>query len=47
MRELVSHIHNKYPQITIHGFSAIEVRYIAKVSKISILEVLKDFKQRV
>ena len=39
--ELVSHIHNKYPQITIHGFSAIEVRYIAKVSKISILEVLK------
>ena len=39
--ELVSHIHTKYPQITIHGFSAIEVRYIAKVSKISILEVLK------
>lgn len=39
--ELVSHIHTKYPQITIHGFSAIEVKYIAKVSKISILEVLK------
>ncbi len=39
--ELVEHIHTKYPQITIHGFSAIEIRYIAKVSKISILEVLK------
>ena len=39
--ELVGHIHNKYPQITIHGFSAIEMKYIAKVSKISILEVLK------
>jgi cyclic dehypoxanthinyl futalosine synthase len=39
--ELVDHIHTKYPQITIHGFSAIEIKYIAKVSKISILEVLK------
>ena len=39
--ELVNHIHTKYPQITIHGFSAIEIKYIAKVSKISILEVLK------
>ncbi|QNM91097.1 dehypoxanthine futalosine cyclase [Aliarcobacter cryaerophilus] len=39
--ELVSHIHTKYPQITIHGFSSIEINFIAKVSKISILEVLK------
>lgn len=39
--DLVGHIHTKYPQITIHGFSAIEVNFIAKVSKISILEVLK------
>ena len=39
--ELVDHIHTKYPQITIHGFSAIEVDFIAKVSKISILEVLQ------
>ncbi len=29
--ELVEHIHTKYPQITIHGFSAIEIKYIAKV----------------
>ena len=39
--ELVEHIYTKYPQVTIHGFSAIEIIYIAKVSKISILEVLK------
>ena len=38
---LVNHIHTKYPQITIHGFSSIEIDFIAKVSKISILEVLK------
>ena len=39
--ELVEHIHTKYPQITIHGFSAIEIDFIAKVSRISIEEVLK------
>lgn len=41
---LVSHIHQKYPQITIHGFSAIEIDYIAKVSKVSINEVLSTLK---
>ncbi len=39
--ELVYHIHTKYPQITIHGFSAIEIDFIARVSRISKLEVLK------
>lgn len=39
--DLVSHIYNKYPTITIHGFSAIEIDYIAKISKISIAEVLQ------
>lgn len=39
--DLVSHIHTKFPQITLHSFSAIEISYIAKVSKISKLEVLK------
>jgi len=38
--DLVEHIHTKYPQITIHGFSAIEIDYIAKISKISVEEVL-------
>ncbi len=39
--DLVEHIHNKYPEITIHGFSAIEIDYIARRSNISIKEVLK------
>ena len=38
---LVSHIATKYPQITIHGFSAIEINYISRISKLSINEVLK------
>ena len=42
--KLVSHIHKKYPQITIHGFSAIEISYIAKVSNLSIQEVLARLK---
>jgi len=39
--DLVEHIHQKYPEITIHGFSAVEIDYIAKVSRISVEEVLK------
>ncbi|MCF6202010.1 MAG: CofH family radical SAM protein, partial [Hydrogenimonas sp.] len=39
--DLVEHIHKKYPQVTIHGFSAVEIDYIAKVSRISVEEVLK------
>lgn len=38
--DLVGHIHTKYPQITIHGFSSIEIDFIAKVSRISVEEVL-------
>lgn len=41
---LVRHIHEKYPNITIHGFSAIEIDYIAKVSRVSIDEVLQTLK---
>lgn len=39
--DLVEHIHTKYPNITIHGFSSIEIDFIAKVSKISVSEVLR------
>jgi cyclic dehypoxanthinyl futalosine synthase len=39
--DLVEHIHRKYPQITIHGFSAIEIDYIARRSNLSIAEVLR------
>ncbi len=39
--DLVGHIHTKYPTITIHGFSSIEIDFIAKVSHISVEEVLE------
>jgi cyclic dehypoxanthinyl futalosine synthase len=39
--DLVEHIHTKYPSITIHGFSSIEIDFIAKVSRISVKEVLQ------
>jgi cyclic dehypoxanthinyl futalosine synthase len=44
--DLVEHIHNKYPTITIHGFSSIEIDFIAKISKISVEEVLKRLKAK-
>ncbi|MDH5465290.1 MAG: dehypoxanthine futalosine cyclase [Thiovulaceae bacterium] len=44
--DLVEHIHQKYPTINIHGFSAIEINYIAKISKITIREVLKRLKAK-
>jgi len=39
--DLVEWISKHYPRITVHGFSAVEISYIAKISKISITEVLK------
>ncbi|MEE8589485.1 MAG: CofH family radical SAM protein, partial [Sulfurimonadaceae bacterium] len=44
--DLVGHIHEKYPQITIHAFSAIELDFIAKVSHITIQEVLVRLKAK-
>ena len=44
--DLVEHIHTKYPNITIHGFSSIEIDFIAKVSKISVTEVLQRLKAK-
>ena len=44
--DLVEHIHTKYPTITIHGFSSIEIDFIAKVSRISVDEVLKRLKAK-
>jgi cyclic dehypoxanthinyl futalosine synthase len=38
--DLLEHISSKYPTITIHGFSAIEIDYIAKISKLTYNEVL-------
>ena len=39
--DLVEWISRNYPTVTIHGFSAIEIDYIAKISKISYREVLQ------
>ncbi|AXK48754.1 dehypoxanthine futalosine cyclase [Aliarcobacter trophiarum LMG 25534] len=44
--DLVEHINTKYPQITIHGFSSIEIAFIAKVSKITKEEVLKRLQKK-
>ncbi|MGL2734601.1 dehypoxanthine futalosine cyclase [Helicobacter pylori] len=41
---LVSHIAQKFPTITIHGFSAVEIDYISKISKLSLKEVLERLK---
>ncbi len=38
--DLVEWIHTNYPQITIHGFSAVEIEYISRISKLSYKEVL-------
>ncbi len=43
---LVEHIAQKYPQITIHGFSAVEIDYIARVSHISVGEVLRRLRDK-
>ena len=44
--ELVEWIATNYPTIDIHGFSAIEIDYIAKISKISYTEVLVRLKAK-
>ncbi|MDR2080488.1 MAG: dehypoxanthine futalosine cyclase [Campylobacteraceae bacterium] len=44
--ELVEWISKRYPSITIHGFSAVEIDYIAKISKISIKEVLQRLQSK-
>ena len=44
--DLVEHIHTKYPMINIHGFSSIEITYIAKISKLTYHEVIKRLKAK-
>ena len=44
--KLVDFIHTTYPTITIHGFSAIEIEYIARVSRLSMREVLQRLKDK-
>lgn len=44
--DLVEHIAKKYPTITIHGFSAIEIDYIARISKLTYQEVITRLKNK-
>jgi cyclic dehypoxanthinyl futalosine synthase len=44
--DLVEHICSKYPQITLHGFSSIEIDFISKISRISYKEVLQRLKDK-
>ncbi|MSN96566.1 dehypoxanthine futalosine cyclase [Campylobacter sp. FMV-PI01] len=44
--DLVEYIAKHYPTITIHGFSAVEIAYIAKISKISTKEVLQRLQKK-
>ena len=44
--ELVEWIAKNYPNITLHGFSAVEISYIARISKISIKEVLQRLQKK-
>ncbi|EJF06586.1 menaquinone biosynthesis protein, SCO4550 family [Thiovulum sp. ES] len=44
--ELVEWIATKYPTVTIHGFSAIEIDYISRISNISISEVLSRLQKK-
>ena len=43
---MLNTIHKKYPTITIHGFSAIEIDYIATISKLTYTEVLTKLKAK-
>ncbi len=43
---LVEHIHEKYPQIIIHGFSAVEIDYISKISGLGYKDVLRRLQEK-
>ena len=44
--DLLEHISTKYPTINIHGFSSIEIDFIAKISKLTYIEVLTKLKAK-
>ncbi len=41
-QNLISHIQTKFPQLTVHGFSPAELYYLAKISKLSVVECLRE-----
>ena len=44
--EMVGWIHEHYPNVDIHGFSAVEIEYIAEISGISTKEVLRRLNEK-
>jgi len=42
--DLVKRVHERYPQVHVHSFSASEVQHISRVSRITIREVLERLK---
>jgi len=43
--DLIRSVHERFPEVHIHSFSVVELDFIAKKSKLSIREVLTQFKQ--
>jgi cyclic dehypoxanthinyl futalosine synthase len=41
-QDLISHIQTRFPQLTVHGFSPAELFYLAKISKLSVIDCLKE-----
>lgn len=39
---LISHIQTRFPQLVVHGFSPAELFYLAKLSKLSVIDCLKE-----
>lgn len=41
-QKLISRIQTKFPQLTVHGFSPAEIFYLAKISKLTVMETMKE-----
>lgn len=41
-QELISHIQTTFPQLVVHGFSPSELHYLARISKLSVLDCLRE-----
>lgn len=41
-QDLINHIQTRFPQLTVHGFSPSELYYLAKISRMSVMDCLKE-----
>jgi cyclic dehypoxanthinyl futalosine synthase len=44
-QKMINHIQTKYPQVTVHGFSPSELFYLAKISKLSVIDCLRELQK--